>query len=203
VTTQDLEEGGGFGTREYAGVVVVAATWEWAIELLAQERDTLSAIAARAADEHEFDQLAKEEDLMLSDPDEGLVAAPDFGMFAICVSLCAAGCATAASCRGHPESSAWSSHPLVLLTADRPRARILEELARTAKCGLANTENERLALWAQSIEDMIDLAALLVENRRRFDSLPLPAALRKARGIEAPATAKHSHTPPPGQSTLF
>ena len=201
LTDEDFEQGG-FGTRGYAASIVANASWEGAEELLEQERRVLAKIAKRAADEQEFDRIASEEDLgIFDDPMEGVVSL-DFGMLSVCTALGAAGMATAASCRGHPTSSAWSRHPLVLLTADRRRARVLENLARKANCGLGNTENHRLALWAQSIEDMLSLAALLLENRERFDRWPLPAALRRARGISPPPPRTRPRKPR-GQTSLF
>jgi hypothetical protein len=75
----------------------------------------------------------------------------------------------------------------MLSDPDEGPSQHLEELARSANCGLASTDNQRLGLFAQSVQDMIDLAVLMVENRQCFERLPLPAALRKARGIEAPS----------------
>jgi hypothetical protein len=201
--SRDDLEGGGFATRQYAGVLVIGANWELASEWLVRERDTLAGIAAQAADEHEFDELANEEVVDLMDPDEGPVAAPDLGMFAACLALCAAGCATAASCRGHPGAHAWSKYPVILVTADRRRGRVLEELARKAGCGLASTDDGRLNLWAQSLEEVLRFAELLIEHRERFDALPLSAALREARGEDPPPAARRPRRPPPGQSTLF
>jgi hypothetical protein len=203
-SSDDLEYSA-FGTREFAGVLVVAATWEEAEEWLARERETLAGIAAQAADDAEFDALAREEEgaLALDDPEEGFVAAPDLGMFAACLALCAAGCATAASCRGHPGPNTWASYPTILFTADRRRARIVEELARQAGCGLVSTGDGRLDLRAPSIEEVLQLAEALIERRAQFEALPLPAALREARGEEPPPSMRRAPKPPPGQAALF
>jgi hypothetical protein len=181
LTDDDLESSP-FGTRGFAPSVAIVASWGEAIELLERERAALARIAAAAGDEQEFEQLASEEDVIVDDPWEGPVSV-DFGVLSACVALGAAGFATAASCRGHPKPNAWSSHPLLLLTAERRRTRILEELARKTNCGLKSTENHRLALWAQSIEAVLALSEAIVENQKRFDRIPLPAALRRARGI--------------------
>lgn len=92
LTAEDLEHGG-FGTREYAGIVLTAATWEWASRCSLRRETRSRRSAARAVDEHEFDQLAKQEGVSLFDPNEGPVAAPDFGMFATCKTCSASpGC---------------------------------------------------------------------------------------------------------------
>jgi hypothetical protein len=192
---------GGFATRGYAGGLVAGATWDDAAEWLSQEREVVARIGADADDAAAFDELAKgeEAEATLWDPDEGPVAAPDLGMFAACLGLCAAGCATAASCRGHPGKYAWSHEPLILFTADPVRARLVEEVARATGCGLASMNNGRLSLYAQSIEEVLAFAALTIERRADFDALPLPPALAEARGVRAADAPEQL----PGQDTLF
>jgi hypothetical protein len=192
---------GGFGTRGYAGSLVAGATWEDAAECLSRERKVVARIEADAEDAEAFDELARDEEAEATvwDREEGPVAAPDLGMFAACLALCAAGCATAASCRGHPGKYAWSREPLLLFTADGARAHLVEEVARATTCGLASTENGRLTLYAQSIEEVLAFAALIIERRADFDALPLPAALAEARG----ARVEDMPEQVPGQETLF
>jgi hypothetical protein len=116
-----------------------------------------------------------------------------------CLGLCAAGCATAASYRGHPGKYAWSHEPLILFTADPARARLVEEVARATGCGLTSTNNGRLSLYAQSIEEVLAFAALTIERRADFDALPLPRALAEARGVRVADAPEQL----PGQDTLF
>jgi hypothetical protein len=203
-SADDLDYGG-FATRGYAGILVVAATWEEASEWLAREREVVARIGAQAVDDREFDELARDEEneVGIDDPMEGPVAAPELGMFAACLALCAGGCATAASCRGHPGPNAWSACPTILFTADRRRARIVEEAARQSGCALASTDDGRLDLRAPSIVEVLALAELLLEGRDRFEALPLPAAIREARGENAPQPARRPPQPPPEQATLF
>ena len=162
---------------------MINANWEDGAECLNRERDDLAHVAAGANDAEEFDVVAKhaEGEMTLWDPDEGPVAAPDLGMFAACVTLCAAGCATAASCRGHPDKYAWSHEPVILFTADPARARRIEEVARATGCGLASLEGGRISLYAQSVEEVLAFAALMIERRAEFDALPLPSSLAAAR----------------------
>jgi hypothetical protein len=203
-TADDLEYGG-FGTRGYAGILVVAATWDQASAWLVHERKAVERIGAEAADDGEFDELARSEEgkVIIDDPMEGPFVAPELGTFAACLALCAGGCATAASCRGHPGPNAWAEAPTILFTADRHRARIVEETARLSGCALASTEDGRLNLWAPSVLEVLALAERLVERRDRFDALRLPASIRAARGEHTPPTAPRPRKPPSGQGTLF
>jgi hypothetical protein len=184
---------GGFATRGYSRLLVTAATWGDAAEYLSQERQVVARIAATADDAEAFEELAREEEAeaMLWDPDEGPVAAPDLGTFAACLALCAAGCATAASCRGHPGEHAWSHEPAILLTADASRARLVESIARACGCGLVTTDNAKLRLYAQSIEEVLAFAAQMIERRGAFDAMPLPPALASA-GHRRPARPEHA-----------
>lgn len=196
-SADDLEYG--CGTRQYASALVIAATWEEAGCLLERDNHALTRVACAATNESEFDRLAHEaeSEYCIDDPNEGFVAAPDLGVFAACVGLCAAGCATSASCRGHPGKHAWSDHPVIQLMADPTRARIIEEIAHATRCGLASVEG-RLVLWAQSIEEIVSFAQLLLERGAEFDAIPLPDILREARGL-----AMGPSSPPPGQEPLF
>jgi hypothetical protein len=197
----DLENGG-FATRSFSFQLVVDATWEEAAELLLREREAVSRVVAVAADEDDFDErAAAEEGDVIADELEGFVAAPDLGVRAAVTALCAAGCVTAASCRGHPGDHAWATHPVILLTADRRRARILVQICRDAGCGIANAADGRLEIWAPSVYEMLEFAGVLIERRQRFESLALPAALRRARGLPAPARSEQ--LAPRGQGTLF
>lgn len=183
LSLEDLEYG--FGTRQYASALVTEATWDDARRVLAREEDVLGRVASVARDESEFDRLAHEEEseFFIDDPNEGFVPAPDLGMFAACVALCAAGCATSASCRGHPDKHAWSDHPVIQLVADPTRARIIEEIARGASCGLVSADGGGLILWAQSIAEVVTFTHMLLDRAAEFHGIALPVALREARGL--------------------
>lgn len=188
----------GCGTRQYASALVTQATWDEARRLLAREENVLARVASAASDGSEFDRLAGEEEseYFIDDPNEGFVSAPDLGMFAACVALCAAGCATSASCRGHPSDHAWSDHPVIQLMGDPTRTRIVEEIARAVGCGLVSAEG-RLILWAQSIPEIIAFTRLLLDRAAEFDAIAPPPALQEARGHTA------AQPLPPDQETLF
>jgi hypothetical protein len=180
--SDDDIETGGFGSRGYSVALIVDATWEEASDWLVRERQAVTEVAELSLNEDEFDGLAREreEDVIL-DPLEGIVMAPDLGMRAACVALCAAGCVTAASCRGHPGVDAWSRWPVILFTCDGQRARILEDIARTSGCGLGSNEG-RLELWAPSVEELLRFGALVIDRRTEFDNVPVPPAVARARG---------------------
>lgn len=69
----------------------------------------------------------------------------------------------------------------------RPRsyARLVEEVVRATACGLASTDNGRLSLYSQSIEEVFAFAALMIERRADLDALPLPPALAEPHGFRA------------------
>jgi hypothetical protein len=197
LSSEDLEYG--FGTRQYASALVREATWDDARRLLAREEEVIDRVESIASDESEFDRLAHEEEgeFLIDDPNEGFVPAPDLGMFAACVGLCAAGCATSASCRGHPSNHAWSDHPVIQLVADAARARIIEEIARSADCGLVSADGGGLILWAQSIAEIVTFTQMLLDRAAEFDAIALPDTLRMARlhtGLQSL---------PPEQESLF
>jgi hypothetical protein len=197
-------EDGGFATRGYSLGLVVDATWEEADELILWEAEAIARLAEQARDDQHYDDLAceaEEEDSWVADPNEGFVAAPDIGLRAACLALCAGGCVTAASCRGHPQPGAWSTYPTILLHADRRRARLLETLARAARCGLASVDSG-LELWAPSVEEVLRFAKLLLSRRQEFDDLPLPESLRGARGMPLAGRSTRPHVSD-RQQTVF
>lgn len=206
VPSQSDIEYGGFGSREYSYQLVVDASWEEAAELLVHERETVEGLARTARNETEFDELARaEEDEgdVIVDEMEGFVIAPDLGVRAAVTALCAAGCVTAASCRGHPGEHAWAPHPVILLTSDGERARILQQACRGVGCGIASTDDGRLEIVAPSIEEMLRLAEALIEQRARFASLPLPSPLREARGLRTTESSEHGSAASDDQGELF
>lgn len=101
-------------------------------------------------------------------PTDGL----DLGVAGIVYALAAVGCWTAASCRGHPGTYAWSDHPIVVLACDRHRAAALQAWLAEAHCGFT-TDGHReglLAVVAESVTDMMTLAGLVVSHKSEFIS---------------------------------
>lgn len=157
--------------------------------------------AADADNAEAFDELAKDEETeaTLWDPDEGPATAPDLGMFAVCLALCAAGCATAASCRGHPGADAWSRKLVILFTADVARARLVEEIARAIGCGLATTDNAKLSLRAVDRGD----ARVRGADHRAAHGLRRPAApVDTRRGAPRPCSGYARATTRLGNAVL-
>jgi hypothetical protein len=145
--------------------------------------------AADADNAEAFDELAKDEETeaTLWDPDEGPATAPDLGIFALCLALCAAGCATAASCRGHPGADAWSRKLVILFTADSP-ARAWSRRSRARSAAVSPPPTTPSWAYAQSIEEMLAFAARTIERRTDFDGLPLPSTLAEARRVHVAGT---------------
>lgn len=99
-------------------------------------------------------------------PTEGL----DLGVAGLVYALVAVGCWTAASCRGHPKSYAFTDRPVVVLACDRPRASVLQADVERTHCGLT-TDGHReglLAGEAESVEEMMALALLVASHRKDF-----------------------------------
>lgn len=195
------EEGFGFfrGTWLIRGVTLRAAG-----DVLNEEATLLQLAVDVAADADEFDQLAK----VLEEADaEGLsdrLATPavlaavgryandfpplgglDLGVAGLVHALSAVGCWPAASCRSHPGDRAWTHRPAVFLAADRHRAHVLQRLVGEAGCGfgLDPSRENLLLIEAESIEDMINLANLVLRDRRAF--VPAKPARRTRPSVTA------------------
>lgn len=74
---------------------------------------------------------------------------------------------------------------MILFTADPARERLVAEVAPATACGLASTDNGRLALCPQPIEVVLAFTALTIERRADCEALSLPPALTEARGVVA------------------
>jgi hypothetical protein len=158
--------------RDYTSDIIIEASWELAREALDNERAVLGEAAAAASDMVELENLLVEEPSYF-----GL----ELGIEAACIALCAAGCSTAISCRGHDYEGAWARCPMVIFSADAQRAAIVEEIARASGCGLISNKSGDLELWASSVEEMWQFQELLLARRNELDALPDSDALREAR----------------------
>lgn len=160
--------------REYVPELVREASWELAADCLASEREAVGEIARQATDQDSFDEAAIEDDTCTT------FFGLDLGVEAACLAHAAAGCVTASSCRGH--SSGWSNFPVIVFIADRHRAALVEEIARTCRCGLQSDPAERtLELWAPSVEEVQQLAETVILRREDFDAIPLPQSVKELR----------------------
>jgi hypothetical protein len=149
--SNDDIEFGAFGTREYSADFLLSAEWDDVTPTLEYERTTIDEVAKRAGSAEEFDELlADAEDGVLFDENEGFVRALDLGVTAAALALCAAGCFTFASCRGHVGATAWAEWPLILFLGDTRRARVVERAARSSGCGLANNNGGLVSTPAEN-----------------------------------------------------
>jgi hypothetical protein len=150
----------------YEPGVFPGATWAAAAETLQAEREELTRLDETCADEVAFDDAAFEAqgELWLS---------LEFGITGVVEALCAAGCPTFASCRGHSEGSGGrSSHPWVLFAADAARLPLLVQIARTAGCGLELDERGLLIVIAPSLVEAIEFGRTLLTKRNAFEAIP-------------------------------
>lgn len=95
----------------------------------------------------------------------------DLGAAGVVYALAAAaGCWTAASCRGHPGKYAWSDHPVVVLACDPHSASVLQTLLAEAHCVFATDGHGEglLAVVAESETDMMVLAHMVVSHKKDF-----------------------------------
>lgn len=92
-------------------------------------------------------------------PTEGL----DLGVAGLVHALCATGCRTEASCRGHVGSGAWSERPIVYFAADRDRIAALAPLVARAGCGFGAVGGA-FFIEARSITDTMEPARLIADG---------------------------------------
>jgi hypothetical protein len=94
----------------------------------------------------------------------------ELGVGGLVFALSAAGYWPAASCRGHPTDYAWSDRPIVFIACDRHRANALKSLLNSAHCGFCYdpSRTELIAVEAESIEEILALAQLVVDARASF-----------------------------------
>lgn len=150
--------------HEYDPGFFAAASWKDAAGTAASEANELADIDARAGDEDAFDELAFEA--------QGELALElELGVNAAAEALCAAGCPTFASCRGHHDGSPRSQHPWILFAADRPRVELLASAARQTGCGLDVDERGLLVLYGPSVTNTVAFARAMIDRRSQFDAL--------------------------------
>jgi hypothetical protein len=185
-TTEDLEADEGFGYFDNTWPISDISEEE-SRELATIDR-SLSVVASNlAATELEFDDIATALETGSADDIEGLrpdqlgaltpyltnrvtLGGLELGVAGLVYCLAAAGMYPAASCRGHPGSSAWSRIPVVFLATDRARAELLVPLVRDSECGfnIGQSRGELLAIESKSIEGTLDLADALLRELPTF-----------------------------------
>lgn len=138
----------------------------------------LAQLDASADDEGEFDDAVFQEqgELWLE---------LELGVTGASAALCAAGCPTFASCRGHgAEFGGRSRHPWRLFAGDERRFPLLEAAARVAGCRLELDERGLLVAWAApSLAEIVAFGRALHARRREFADLAgaVPACRRRRR----------------------
>jgi hypothetical protein len=185
---EDIDEEEGFGYFRDVWPIT-GVTVDHAQNVLSQDRFLSALVASLATDEIEFEVLAAAAETGSGEDEEitteQLAALVDhfstaealegleLGVAGLVYALAAAGMHPAASCRGHPDPDAWSSSPVVILAADRPRAEVLQPLVRDSQCGFKvdPVRPELLVIVSSSIEEMLALAQDILDNIAQFRSL--------------------------------
>lgn len=152
--------------HEYDDGFYSAASWDGAEGTLTAEAEALARLDASTDDEDEFDDAAFDE--------QGeLWLALELGVTGASEALCAAGCPTFASCRGHGRDfGGRSRHPWLLFAADERRVPLLEAAARDAGCGLELDDGGLVEAWAPSLVEIVAFGCGLHARRRDFAALP-------------------------------
>lgn len=173
------DEGFGFFRSVWTIIEVTPAEARQVIE---NEKRLAGLIDGLSSDAEQFDRLAHFAEWW--DPDEtddsGSISADErialesalcelgrvplesleLGVAGLVYAMSAAGCVTAASCRGHSKDGAWSATPVVYFAAEESAARSLESLAKSAGClfNIDPARPELLVVGGESINRTMDLA---------------------------------------------
>lgn len=175
------------------------ATFEDAQRCLRWERELLERLSDRTKEAEDalldeaLDELDANEE---PNPSWGF----DLGMGAAVLALSSAGCATLVSCSGHFGEGRWIAFPMVQFAADEARASILLEAAESADCGMADSVQGLVEVWASRVEEILDFAEAVIARQARFAALP-PAIRPRTTDEESGKDLMHQIHP--DQGTLF
>ncbi|MFG1955643.1 hypothetical protein [Micromonospora sp. NPDC048830] len=165
-----------------------------AAQVVADERAAAAAVDAAADDATTFEHFARlieahNPDFPSEDPEDeaGMAALAkhgdvdsvslchlELGVAGLTYALAATGCVPAASCRSHAERS-WAERPVVVAAIDRAHADWLQPLVERMSCGfdLDDLRPQFLTIHAQSIKEMMDLAAAILAKAEHDPPPPL------------------------------
>ena len=185
------EEGIGFFQDVWA---IFEVPLSEAAQVVADERAAAAAVDAAAIDATTFEYFAQlieshNPDFPSEDPEDeaGMAALAkhgdvdsvslrglELGVAGLTYALAATGCVPAASCRSHAERS-WAEQPVVVAAIDRVHADWLQPLVERGSCGfgLDNVRPNFLTIHAQSIAEMMNLAAAILAKAENDPPPPL------------------------------
>lgn len=95
------------------------------------------------------------------------------GVVSLVRALGAAGFLTISSCRGHADHR--NRYPQVSILGDRMRLGLLAPLIQSAGCGAGSGDSGDCWIYAPSVDRMIDLAGLVLQEAAVFDALGEPS----------------------------
>jgi hypothetical protein len=171
---------------------ITDVTADHAQNVISQDKFLSTLVASLATNDTEFEILAAaaetgygEDEELTADqlaalihhfPAAEVLEGLELGVAGLVYALAAAGMYPVASCRGHSDSNAWSSTPVVFFAADRSRAVVLQPLVSDSQCGfvLDPLRTELLAIVSVSIEQMLVLAQNILDNISQFRSPDQP-----------------------------
>lgn len=174
--------------------LITNVTADHAQNVVSQDKFLSALVASLATNDTEFEVIAaaaetaygEDEDLTADQlaalidhfPAAEALEGLELGVAGLVYALAAAGMYPAASCRGHSDSNAWSSTPVVFFAADRSHAVVLQALVSDSQCGfvLDPQRPELLAIVSVSIEQMLILAQNILDNISQFRSPDQPNA---------------------------
>lgn len=160
---------------------------DWSCIYLVPEKDVREAIslertalnqASQAKDPEEFEELLSE----FEDSDQNQEAENNFleiGVRSLVLALAAVGSVPVTACRSHASKNSYSQFPSVCVKIDVERIKLIDRLTREnntydkIEFDGETSVNGAIILGA-SIEDFINLAELLINNKENFKAIPLP-----------------------------
>ena len=93
----------------------------------------------------------------------------DIGVASTVFALSAAKCAPISSCNGAPGHGEY--YPIVVFFSRLPRIADLLESASEAGCGLENSDDGTLVVYAETVKGLLDFARELIARRKTLKSL--------------------------------
>jgi len=135
-------------------------SWKHARETFEFEEATLSL--------HSWNAEAAQESLQESDSLERLCGL-DVGVASTVFALSAAKCAPISSCNGGPGHNEY--YPIVVFFSSWRQVTVLLESATEANCGLENSHDGTLVVYAEAVKGLLDFARALIARRKTLDSL--------------------------------
>jgi hypothetical protein len=146
--------------HEYEPRFFLDASWKGAAEALEAERREIARLDASCDDETAFSDGCFEVEWEY---------AFELGVSGLAEALCAAGCPTFSSCRGHDGQGTGS--PWIVCGCDSARLQLLLDAVRGSGCSAENGASGEVVIFAPSVSEAVGLGFELLTRRAAFDEL--------------------------------